>query len=526
MFTTRGVCELTNRPVYRSLYRRWRPQRFSEVIGQEEIIRTLRNAVLTGEISHAYLFAGERGIGKTTIARILARAVNCLNPAGGEPCTSCANCTMISNQRALDVMEIDGASNRGIDHIRQLREGVNFAPADLRYKVYIIDEVHMLTSEAFNALLKTLEEPPPRVLFVFATTEPHKLPATIISRCQAFDFKKIPPEKIEMRIKDICQQEGIAIEDAAVALLSRKADGALRDPLVMLEQATAFAQEGPIIAQDLLEMLGAVEPVFVASFFNALTQGDHQQVLLQIADLVERGKEIELFLGDLISFVRDMIVCDGEATEKANLTVAQCIELCQGLLLLKQDLMRSIDQRIVVEVGILGIMSELGLFTRESGTITDLPTQAADKLQNDGHRSRPNTPPLLPAPNGHAADEATPTRETADDSFAKQWETIFKVIEQERISIAAFLSEGEPRLDKNRLQIAFDRKYSFHKESLEKRENLQYLVGVVRRYLGSEIDVDIRFADGVTRRPSPTEDLQKKAELVCQVFAGKIVKEE
>ena len=517
---------MTNRPAHRSLYRRWRPQRFSEVIGQEETIQTLRNAVSAGEISHAYLFAGERGIGKTTIARILARAVNCLDPAGGEPCNSCANCTAISNQRSLDVMEIDGASNRGIDHIRQLREGVNFAPADLRYKVYIIDEVHMLTNEAFNALLKTLEEPPPRVLFIFATTAPYKLPATIVSRCQAFDFKKIPPAKIEMRIKDICQQEGIAIEDAAVALLSRKADGALRDPLVMLEQATAFTQEGPIIVQDLLEMLGAVGPEFVASFFNALIKGDHQQVLLQIADLVERGKEIELFLGDLISFVRDMIVRDGEETEKVNLTVAQRIELCQGLLLLKQDLMRSIDQRILVEVGVLGIMNELGLFTRGSDAITDLPTKGASKSQNDEQRSQPNTPPLLPTPNEDGADKATPVRIAADDSFAKQWETIFKMIEQERISIAAFLSEGEPRLDKNRLQIAFDRKYSFHKESLERRENLQYLVGMVRRYLGSEIDVDIRFADGAIRRPSPTEDLQKKAELVCQVFAGKIVKEE
>ncbi|MCI2425404.1 DNA polymerase III subunit gamma/tau [Candidatus Acetothermia bacterium] len=517
---------MTNRPVYRSLYRRWRPQRFSEVVGQVEIIQTLRNAVLTGKISHAYLFAGERGIGKTTIARILARAVNCLHPAEGEPCNTCANCMLISNQRAIDVIEIDGASNRGIDHIRQLREGVQFSPAELRYKVYIIDEVHMLTNEAFNALLKTLEEPPPRVLFVFATTEPHKLPATIISRCQAFDFTKIPPEKIALRIKDICHQEGITIEDGAVALLSRKANGALRDPLVMLEQAVAFAQKGPIIAQDLLDMLGAVGPEFITAFFNALIKGDHQQVLLQIADLVERGKEIELFLGDLISFVRDTIVSDGTATEEVHLTVAQRIELCQGLLLLKQDLVRSIDQRIIVEVGILGIMNELGLSPQRSGTIADLPAKPAANLQHNGQRSLSNTPSRLSTPHKADADRTTPPKAATDNSFAKQWEALFTVIEQERISIAAFLSEGEPSLDKNRLQIAFDRKYSFHKESLEKRENLQYLVGMVRRYLGPEIDIDIRFADGVTRRLSPTEELQKKAELVCQIFAGKIVKEE
>jgi len=515
-----------NKPVYRSLYRRWRPQRFSEVIGQEETIQTLRNAVLTGEISHAYLFAGERGIGKTTIARILARAVNCLNSAGGEPCNSCASCTMISNQRALDVMEIDGASNRGIDHIRQLRAGVSFTPADLRYKVYIIDEVHMLTSEAFNALLKTLEEPPLRVLFIFATTEPHKLPATIISRCQAFEFKKIPVDKIAMRLKDICQHEEIAIEDEAIALLSRKADGALRDPLVMLEQATAFAQGGPIAAQDLLEMLGAVSSEFITSFFDALTKGDLQQVLLQIADLVERGKEIELFLGDLISFVRDMIICDRKVSAKENLSMAQCIKLCQGLLQLKQDLIRSIDQRIIIEVGILGIMNELGLGAPVSDRIRDLPAQRAGDLPSDGQRSQSDSSLSSLMPSEDKRNEVMSPNATAENSFAEQWETIFKIIEQERISIAAFLSEGEPYLDKNWLQITFDRKYSFHKESLEKRENLSYLVGIVRRHLGTEINVDIKFADGVIRRPSPTEDLHKKAELVCQVFAGKIVKEE
>ncbi|MEE8593023.1 MAG: DNA polymerase III subunit gamma/tau, partial [Candidatus Bipolaricaulota bacterium] len=170
-----------------SLYRQWRPQTFSEIVGQEAIVQTLRNAVLSNEVAHAYLFSGDRGIGKTSAARILARAVNCLDPSNGEPCNACASCSVISANRSLDIVEIDGASNRGIDHIRQLREEVSFAPTDLKRKVYIIDEVHMLTNEAFNALLKTLEEPPPHAMFVFATTEPHKVPRTIISRCQAFD---------------------------------------------------------------------------------------------------------------------------------------------------------------------------------------------------------------------------------------------------------------------------------------------------------------------------------------------------
>jgi DNA polymerase-3 subunit gamma/tau len=329
-----------------------------------------------------------------------------------------------------------------------------------------------------------------------------------------------------MRLKDICQHEEIAIEDEAIALLSRKADGALRDPLVMLEQATAFAQGGPIAAQDLLEMLGAVGSEFITSFFDALTKGDLQQVLLQIADLVERGKEIELFLGDLISFVRDMIICDRKVSAKENLSMAQCIKLCQGLLQLKQDLIRSIDQRIIIEVGILGIMNELGLGAPVSDRIRDLPAQRAGDLPSDGQRSQSDSSLSSLMPSEDKRNEVMSPNATAENSFAEQWETIFKIIEQERISIAAFLSEGEPYLDKNWLQITFDRKYSFHKESLEKRENLSYLVGIVRRHLGTEINVDIKFADGVIRRPSPTEDLHKKAELVCQVFAGKIVKEE
>ena len=246
---------MNDRGSHLSLYRRWRPQRFGDVVDQAEIVRTLRNAVVAGEVAHAYLFAGERGIGKTSVARILARAVNCLQPENGEPCNVCANCETILANRSLDIVEIDGASNRGIDHIRRLREEVNFSPTDLKKKVYIIDEVHMLTNEAFNALLKTLEEPPIHAVFAFATTEPHKLPRTIVSRCQAFEFRKIPPDLIAERLRAIAESEGVSLAPGAAELIAHRASGAMRDALVMLEQATTYERD-EITVDTVLDMLG------------------------------------------------------------------------------------------------------------------------------------------------------------------------------------------------------------------------------------------------------------------------------
>jgi DNA polymerase-3 subunit gamma/tau len=236
-----------------SLYRRWRPKRFSEVVGQDLVVATLKRAVALGKLHHAYLFAGQRGVGKTTLARILARAANCLAPEDGEPCNRCPNCLRILEGKSLDVVEIDGASHRGIDQVRQLREEVAFLPAGARYKVYIIDEVHMLTQEAFNALLKTLEEPPPHVIFMFATTEPHKVPPTVLSRCQAFWLQPIPEELIAKRVEEIAKAEGFALGEGAAALLARRAGGSLRDALVLLEQ---LGRAGPITPEKIESYLG------------------------------------------------------------------------------------------------------------------------------------------------------------------------------------------------------------------------------------------------------------------------------
>ena len=249
------------------LYRKWRPKRLSELAGHEPIAQTLRRAVSTGRVAHAYMLAGPRGTGKTSTARILAKAVNCRDPQEGEPDNSCDLCTAVDEGRALDLIEMDAASNRGIGDIRSLRDRINFGPNEARYKVYIVDEVHMLTTEAFNALLKTLEEPPPHAILILATTEPHRVPLTIVSRCQRFDFRRIPVDKTVARLAEICGAEGVSAEDTALLTIARASGGSLRDAVNMLEQAiVSYGNEitdGSV--RDLLELGGEEEALELVS---------------------------------------------------------------------------------------------------------------------------------------------------------------------------------------------------------------------------------------------------------------------
>lgn len=242
-----------------ALYRAWRPQSFQDMVGQQHIIRTLQNAIRENRLSHAYLFSGPRGTGKTTAAKLLAKAVNCEKGPAPEPCNECDACRRITAGAVMDVLEIDAASNRGVDEIRDLREKVKYAPTEVRQKVYIIDEVHMLTTEAFNALLKTLEEPPPHVMFILATTEPHRLPATVISRCQRFDFRRVSLDEQTQRLRVICEQEGIAAEEEAIEYIARLSDGGMRDALSILDQISSFS-DGRVSYQQVLDMTGGFLP--------------------------------------------------------------------------------------------------------------------------------------------------------------------------------------------------------------------------------------------------------------------------
>ncbi|SEO85053.1 DNA polymerase III subunit gamma/tau [Paenibacillus sp. OV219] len=290
-----------------ALYRAWRPQTFQDMVGQKHIIQTLQNAIREQRVSHAYLFNGPRGTGKTTAAKVMAKAINCERGPTPEPCNVCDACRGITAGTIMDVVEIDAASNRGIDEIRDIRDKVRYAPSEVRYKVYIIDEVHMLTSEAFNALLKTLEEPPAHVIFILATTEPHKLPATIISRCQRFDFRQVSmPEQTE-RLRQICDEEGIQAEDDALAYIARLSDGGMRDAISLLEQVSAYGGER-ITLGDAIDVTGGLATEQFKQLADAIRDRDAAAVMPLVEGLMQAGKSADKCLENLIFYFRDLLV--------------------------------------------------------------------------------------------------------------------------------------------------------------------------------------------------------------------------
>ncbi len=351
---------------YRALYRDYRPQKFADIVGQQHITHTLQNAVLSGRISHAYLFCGPRGTGKTTTAKVLAKTLNCLDRSGKEPCNKCANCTATTDGTSVDVIEIDAASNRGIEDIRDLREKVKYSPTHGKYRIYIIDEVHMLTAEAFNALLKTLEEPPAHVIFVLATTEPQKVPVTILSRCQRFEFHRINVGDMIKRLKTVAESAGLKIEDQALILISRAAEGGLRDALSILDQSSVFGNN-TITADDIHNLLGTVREDVLSMMARYLADHNAGEALKLVNELYQQGKDMRLFVRELNSYLRAIMLSliskdITEEHQRANIQadaekfnaafIAECLEI---LARLEYDMKWSSQPRLLLELALVKI---------------------------------------------------------------------------------------------------------------------------------------------------------------------------
>ena len=293
---------------YTALYRKWRPRVFGDVKGQDHIVTTLQNQIRSERIGHAYLFCGTRGTGKTSVAKIFAKAVNCEHPEDGSPCGECPSCQQIQAGTSLNVVEIDAASNNGVENIREIRDQVQYPPTEGKYRVYIIDEVHMLSTGAFNALLKTLEEPPSYVIFILATTEVHKIPITVLSRCQRYAFRRITVDTIADRLKELTDAEGMAVEDRALRYVAKAGDGSMRDALSLLDQCAAFHYGETLTYENVLDVLGAVDNRVFRELFGALRSGQTKDCILRLEEMVIQGRELSQFVADFIWFLRNLLI--------------------------------------------------------------------------------------------------------------------------------------------------------------------------------------------------------------------------
>jgi DNA polymerase-3 subunit gamma/tau len=494
---------------YVPLTLKYRPQRFEDVVAQRHVSQTLMHAVAGGRLVHAYLFAGPRGTGKTTTARLLAMAINCLQGPTPTPCGQCSVCVSIRDGHALDVIEIDAASNRGIDEIRDLREKVKYSPAEARAKVYILDEVHMLTKEAFNALLKTLEEPPAHAFFVLATTEPHRVPATIMSRCQRFDFRLIPTQAIVEALKPVTAAEGIAIEPEALESIARAAGGAMRDALSILDQAAAFS-EGAVTLEHVTQVLGATEARLVGDIAAVLIRRDAKSAFEAVNRLVNEGKDIGQLLSDLVTYLRNLLLLtlradaamlDVPAAERQRLqewaaqtSAARVLGAIEVLTEAQAELRVSSQDRIVVELALARICA--GEETAPAAEPTAAVAATAEPA--------PKPTAAEPAPGPTAA--VPPSGPLDFAGIAGRWPA---VMEELSGSVKACLHDGKPTAyGEGVLTVTFSKQ--FHHDQVADRYKFQ-----VERALRAVLGQEVKLKTALELRQAPPEQpslLDRRAE--------------
>ncbi|MDD4802655.1 MAG: DNA polymerase III subunit gamma/tau [Syntrophomonas sp.] len=478
---------------YLALYRVWRPQKFTEVVGQEQTVTALHNSVKEDRLTHAYLFCGPRGTGKTSIAKILAKAVNCDNIIDGEPCNECNSCQDINNGNFMDVIEIDAASNRGIDEIRDLREKVRIMPAQGKKKVYIIDEVHMLTTEAFNALLKTLEEPPESVIFVLATTEAHKIPSTIISRCQKYNFHRLTLPQIVARLKEVSNRNGIDIDDEALDLISRRANGGMRDALGMLDQLCSY-KDGSLSKTDVLDVLGLVDDLFVARLIDRVIAEDLVSTVSMLSSALNQGKEAGQLARQTALYLRDLLLYK-LAGQEAELTVAgeQSQELIkqQALKADKNQILHSL--RLIMDTAEKLRFSEGQKYLLEI-SLLEMASIFASKQNQNEHDNISRKEFSKPRIKGESDDSSA--KSERNDAREILWNRLLLGVKEKKIPTHALLSQGKLLGVKgDTIFIGFRKGYRFHKERMEEKSNREIVEAVIREIFKREIEAQFIFLE-------------------------------
>ena len=515
--------------MYQAIARRWRPQQFGEVIGQNHITTTLINAITKNRIGHAYLFVGPRGIGKTTLARILAKGLNCLasDQPNPEPCDKCESCLDIIAGNCLDVMEIDGASNTSVDDIRELRENVKYAPARGRNKIYIIDEVHMLSKNAFNALLKTLEEPPAHVKFFFATTEPHKIPDTIISRCQRFDLRKIPSQLIRDHLGKILEKEGVECAEKALRTIAAVAEGGMRDAESILDQLLVYC-DGKIRQEDVAALLGLVPSIVVSKFAQAILTGDLSNIIRLVNETIDQGWDLKQFLSTLIRHFRDILVLSvpGADEKITDIPVEEARELAElghkfttpRLLFILDELIEgenkikyAISEQIALEMMLINTAKSRGriylddLITRIEGIQSGIPDRdvipESPQAIPESPQAIPESPQPIPESPQPSPESPQPspeeymvqeTEEPRHSSISEIWPEFMETLGENQSMLKAYLMEGTPgEVEDGILTIFFSEEFDFHREALETPAKKSFMETLLTNKLG--IPIKLKF---------------------------------
>lgn len=524
---------------YKAIYRKFRPRKFKDVLGQEHITTILKNQIINENIAHAYLFSGTRGTGKTSTARIFARAINCI----GEdiPCNECEICMGILDESLMDIIEIDAASNNSVDDIRELRENSKYPPSTCKYKVYIIDEVHMLSKGAFNALLKVLEEPPEHLIFILATTEPEKLPPTIISRCQRYDFKRVSVENIVKNMEDIAKEVGVEIETKALELIARNSDGAMRDALSILDQCLSFSQD-KITYDYVISILGIVNNDLMFSMVEDIIEGNTDDVLTSLDEVIQEGIDIKQLINDMILHFRNLMVAktsenvensiDGTEEligklkdQSRGLDLAKIITFLNILSETETKAKWSTQPRIILEVDLIKMiklpkeLDILSLVDRidkledqiKSGNIkVSRPSQA----QENSGQKQARAPEKKQVKEEPVVRSIEANENVNFETVRSEWTNVLQTIKTKKIALHALISEGNPLSFKNSiLTIGFKDGFGFHRDALDKQENKESIEGIIETALNTKIELKL-----VMEGSPVIDEEQEKKDLVQDVI--------